>query len=60
MSEDAARSAGYIGNVISQQYWVAWNISEFENVLKDWTSDINEYFSAVERMFHIASYGSTL
>ena len=40
MSEDAARSAGHVGNILSQQYWVAWKIFEFEDMIQDCDCDL--------------------
>ena len=34
MSENAARSAGHVGKFLSQQYWVAWKISNFANIIQ--------------------------
>ena len=40
MSQDAARSAGHVGNFLSEQYWVAWETSEFENMIQDCAGDV--------------------
>ena len=47
MSEDTARSAGHVGNFLSQHYWVACKESEFENMLQDRAIDVMSIFPAV-------------
>ena len=54
MPQDAARSAGHVGNFHFRYYWVARKISEFENMAQDGADDVirtffigreNTYFS---------------
>ena len=40
VSEDAAHSAGHVGNFLSQQYWVACKILELENIIQDCPIDV--------------------